>query len=173
MMCTILKRAWLAFALGAATLSLPAQNQQVELEFTTQSVAQGKYAPRHVVAVWVTDAQTNYVKTLLRLAQKRQNKLFAWNQARGGDKRVDGVTGATVAEHRTHRLLWKGDDAEGKPVPTGRYFLVIEFTENHRQGPLVRVPVELNGAASQVKLDKVAGFKEIKATVSGALAAGK
>ncbi|WCJ58375.1 DUF2271 domain-containing protein [Fontisphaera persica] len=144
---------------------------EIKLEFTTQSVVQGKYAPRHVMAVWVADAQTNYVKTLLRLGQKRQNKLHTWNQARGSDDRVDGVTGATVAEHQTHRVLWKGDNAEGKPVPAGQYFLVIEFTENNRQGPLAHVPVQIGGPAGQVTVSDVAGFKEIKATVSSA--AGK
>lgn len=155
-----------ALVLLSAFLSPAAEPPQVELEFTTQSVVQGKYAPRHVVAVWLADGQTNYVKTLLRLGQKRHNKLHTWTQARGGDEKVDGVTGATVAEHQTHRVLWKGDDAEGKPVAPGQYFLVIEFTENNRQGPLALVPVSLGGAACQVKLENLHGFKEIRATVS-------
>lgn len=156
-----------AVALGLGVwLTAAAEPSRVELEFTTQSVVQGKYAPRHVVAVWVADGQTNYVKTLLRLGQKRHNKLHTWTQARGGDDKVDGVTGATVAEHQTHRVLWKGDDAEGKPVAAGQYFLVIEFTENNRQGPVAMVPVRMGGAASQVKLENLNGFKEIRATVS-------
>lgn len=148
-----------------ASAVLGAEQPQVELEFATHSVVQGKYAPRHVVAVWVADGQTNYLKTLLRLGQKRHNKLHTWNQARGGDEKVDGVTGATVAEHQTHRVLWKGDDAQGKPVPPGKYLLFIEFTENNRQGPLACVPVELGGAASQIKIETINGFKEIKASV--------
>jgi hypothetical protein len=132
------------------------------LEFTTESLGPGKYAPKHVVAVWIADANTNLVKSVMRLGNKRYTKLHTWNKVRQGNNEVDGVTGATVAEHQPHTATWNGTGADGKPAPDGAYFFCVEFTENNNQGPMAMVPFT-KGPRPEIRTIKgLKGFKELK-----------
>jgi|WetSurMetagenome_2_1015567.scaffolds.fasta_scaffold337380_1 hypothetical protein len=112
----------------------------VGLEVSTSSTG-GKFSPRHVLAVWVTDANTNFVKTLCRYGTKRQKYLKAWRQARADSATVDGVTGATRKEHTPLNVTWDCRDAEHKPLADGTYLLFVEFADSHDASPKAVFPV--------------------------------
>jgi hypothetical protein len=132
-----------------------------QLEFTTETI-RGKYGPKHVLAVWVTDAQTNYVKTVARFGGKRLDKLAAWNSARKGDRAVDGVTGATRSSHQALTVMWNGKDANNKTLPDGTYLFVVEFTENKGRGPLAVIPFAKGPAALSKEIKDLKNFSNVK-----------
>lgn len=96
--------------------------------------ANGQYAPRHVLAIWVTDSQTNFVKTLKRMAATRIQYLRQWGPVSRSNV-VDGITGATLNAHQTHTVTWNCRDTNGVVVPDGVYRFWVEFTEANAQGP--------------------------------------
>lgn len=106
----------------------------VNLTVTTAPTGQD-YDPRHVLAVWVTDAKNTFIQSLLVLAERRIEYLYTWQRVSGGDE-TDAVTGATVSTHQTHKVTWDCRDLAGNLVPDGDYRLRVEFTTRHAQGPL-------------------------------------
>jgi hypothetical protein len=97
--------------------------------------ANGQYAPRHVLAIWVTDARTNFVKTLKKQAAARQQYLNRWRTSSGGYTQVDGISGPTLPSHQTHEVTWDCRNTAGAVVPDGLYRFFVEFTEINGQGP--------------------------------------
>ncbi|MCE9615399.1 MAG: DUF2271 domain-containing protein [Lentisphaerae bacterium] len=97
--------------------------------------ANGRYAPRHVLAIWVTDSQTNFIKTLKRQAAARSQYLYQWRARTGGYAPVDGVSGATLSSHTTHTVTWDCRNTNGVVMPDGQYRFFVEFTELNGQGP--------------------------------------
>lgn len=132
--------AWMLFA----SMALGAEPQTTtggaaEIEFLTISPG-GKYAPKNVLAVWVADAQTNWIATLLKRAGKRQKYLLAWNKARGTNETPDAITGPTRLTHEPVNAAWNLRDSQGNNVPDGHYFFVLEFTDQHAPGPVECYP---------------------------------
>ncbi len=121
-------------ALGAGAVS-PAGT--VRLEVTTRSTG-GKYSPRHVLAVWVTDAQGRFVRTLMLKAKRQRSRLVAWQASSSGNTvgLTDAVTGATATQHRAITVDWDCRDAAGAAVPDGWYRILVEFSERNGSGPL-------------------------------------
>lgn len=125
---------------GAATLGLagllPAANTPGRATFSVLTRTYGgQYAPRHVLAIWVADANTNFVETLERRAGTRQQYLYKWLAARGTWTGVDGISGATLTAHTTHNVTWDCKNTNGVVVPDGTYRFMVEFTEANAQGP--------------------------------------
>lgn len=152
---------------GAISSAAAATEGVAKVEFTTETVS-GKYAPRHVVAVWVADSGTNFIKTVLRLGNKRHTKLHAWNAARQGNSAVDGVTGATLAQHEALSATWNGTDSDNKPMPDGSYFFVIEFTESNNQGPLAHLPFTKGPQKQNHDVEGLKHFPKVKVTFTPA-----
>ena len=134
------KRSRILFTVIAAVSSAAAspgesspESQQagstVEFRVTTVSYG-GEYAEKNVGAIWVEDAQNNFVKTLELWAAKREKHLVNWRQASGGNT-VDAITGATEKAHRTHTVTWNCTDVNGNTVSDGAYRLYVEFTEDN------------------------------------------
>jgi hypothetical protein len=161
-------RTILSWVLGLALVSLAAAaatgattDGAAQLEFTT-ATTKGKYAPKHVLAVWVTDAQTNFIKTVVRQAGKRQDKLLAWNKARQGNRAVDGVSGATLAAHGPRSARWNCRDAANELVPDGTYLFFVEFTETKGQGPLAVIPFTKGPKAQNQTVEELKNLSNIK-----------
>lgn len=111
---------------GGAGGGMAAANGLV-FRFTTTSV-DGEYAPKNVGAVWITDGQGAFVKTLELWAAKRAKHLVQWNAASDANI-VDAVTGATRKNHGAHESSWDGTNAAGLPASDGDYQVHVEFTE--------------------------------------------
>lgn len=106
---------------GAASVRITATT-------TTQG---GQYAPRNVVAVWIEDAQGQFVKTIDRWSSARTQHLIEWNTAAGvGD--VDSVSGASRTNHATPLSIeWKLKGADQQLVADGTYTIRMESTESN------------------------------------------
>jgi len=100
--------------------------------------AGGNYAPRHVLAIWIEDANGNFVKTNKLRANSKKQYLYTWNSKSNGNT-VDAITGATLNSHTTHSVTWNSTDINGNIVPDGDYSFVLEFTDKHAQGPVTSV----------------------------------
>lgn len=121
-----------------------------KLSFSVTTVTmRGRYSPQHVLAIWITDGQGKFVKTLARHARIRARYLTGWNAAASGNL-VDAVSGATLRAHTTHQLSWNLTDASKMPVPDGEYKIVLELTENDRTGVTTSVPFTKGPAPSKL-----------------------
>jgi hypothetical protein len=150
-------------AILAGAFSVAAADPAAKLEFTTIS-PNGRYSPNHVLAAWVTDAKTNFVKSISKYGNRRQRYLATWGQVRGAEAAVDGITGATLKTHEPLTVTWDGCDARKKPLPDGNYLLFVEFTDAHVQGPTLVVPVVKGPGAQTKTLPDQGKFKNIKLT---------
>jgi hypothetical protein len=94
------------------------------------------YRPRNIGAIWVTDRENRFVKTLTVWAQRRQNSLAQWSNVTGRAgatrNRVDAVSSATIGNHGTRMATWNCTDFTREPVPDGPYRLCFEMTESNR-----------------------------------------
>ncbi|MCF8297064.1 MAG: DUF2271 domain-containing protein [Saprospiraceae bacterium] len=109
----------------------------VIFNFKTVS-AGGNYAPKHVLAVWVEDANGNFVKTNIVRANARKKYLYTW-KAKSNENTTDAITGSTISTHQTHSVFWNCRDISGNLVADGDYKIFVEFTSEHAQGPVTSV----------------------------------
>jgi hypothetical protein len=118
------------------------QNNQIftsgEVTFTVRTVTDnGTYSPKHVLAIWVEDAN-GFVKSRLVRANQRKQYLYKW-MASSNNNVVDATTGATLSSHQTHTVTWDCTGLDGNEVPDGEYYIFIEYTDKHAQGPWTTV----------------------------------
>jgi len=131
----------IVFILGFSFIS-SAQNASIsttgELTFTVRTITDnGTYSPKHVLAIWVEDAD-GFVKSRLVRANQRKQYLYKW-MASSNNNVVDATTGATLSSHQTHTVTWDCTDLTGAEVPDGEYHIYVEFTDKHAQGPWTMV----------------------------------
>ena len=147
----------LVAAQDAARGSAPAGG--VSLSFTTRPLA-GRYSPRHVLAVWVTDSGGRFVKTLEVMAGRQKRRLQGWMGSSKGNE-VDAVTGATLNSHQKVAVTWNGTDAAGKRVPDGAYRINVEYTESNAPGTATPIDVALGPAATPAKPHTVGNLTDV------------
>jgi hypothetical protein len=95
------------------------------------------YAPNNVGAIWVTDPQGGFVRTLAVWGPGYWTFAETWVKQSGGS-RVDIVAGATRKNHRQPvEADWDCRDKTGTRVAGGPYRLNVEFSEAEEQGPLL------------------------------------
>jgi hypothetical protein len=102
------------------------------------STAGGNFAPKNIVAIWIEDAQGNWVKTLLAYAQTRKTHLNTWEAATtaagSAFNTVDAITGATKSSHGTRTCTWNATDVNGTVVADGAYSVWMELTDKNGTG---------------------------------------
>lgn len=122
----------------------------------------GHYSPREVGAIWITDANGKFVKTLERWGTTRIKNAVHWEKSSGGNV-VDAITGATELFPKTHQLSWDCKVA-GAAVPDGDYFLNEEYTEDNSasnaQTPsrFVQVPFKKSAMPMNANPSDASGF---------------
>ncbi len=136
------------------------EHSEGNMTFTVRTVTvNGNFSPRHVLAIWVEDADGFVLSRKLR-AEKRKQYLYTWNSQSGGDV-TDANTGATLSSHQTHTVTWDCTDKDGAIVPDGEYKAYVEFTEAHVQGPLRMVAFTKGPEAVSLTPDDDENFKEL------------
>jgi hypothetical protein len=96
----------------------------------TTVTARGRYSPRNAGAIWISDAQNKFVKTLRTWSYIEMAQVTAWVQA-SGNNRVDAVTGATRSGHGpVPSTTWNCTDVQKKAVPDGQYTVHVTFAES-------------------------------------------
>jgi hypothetical protein len=119
-----------------------------QMSFTvTTSNAGGSYAPKNIVAVWITDNSDNFVKTIFAYTGAWKTHLNTW-QAASNYNVADASTGATYTSHTTRSYTWNGKNTSGTIVPDGTYKLWIELTDKNATGRYTSISF-VKGASSQ------------------------
>lgn len=166
--------AWTAAAVGMLlALGARAGSTPGVLEFAAkiQGASTG-FAPRHVAAVWIEDAQGRFVKTLLLRGQKQKKKLEAWRAASGGNV-ADAVTGATYADWGGIEATWDGRDASGADAPDGVYRLCAETAWRNEAGPRIEgAKFEKGPVEARPEVPDAGAFREIRVLWKPGTAAG-
>ncbi len=132
------------------------------VSFTVKTVSYGgDRAPKNIVAIWVEDKDGNFIKTRLLLADRRKQWLITWNEKSKGST-VDAVTGATLNDHQSHNIEWDCTDESGALVEDGDYKIVVEFTEEHAQGPMTSVTFTKGPEPQVISPDNETNFIDLK-----------
>jgi hypothetical protein len=101
------------------------------LAFSVRTVTYyGPYAPRNAGAIWITNAQNQFVKTIKVWASQYRYTLVRWNASSGGNT-TGAVTGASLNNHQLHNVTWNGTNVQGTEAPDGEYKINVEFTEHN------------------------------------------
>lgn len=140
-----IRLAALAALLGLAGTAQAQTDGSATFQVTTVT-AGGNYAPRNVMAIWVTDANTNFVKTLKRQAQSQIRWLTRWGAVSQSNV-VDGITGATLSSHQAHTVTWNCRNTSSNIVADGTYRIFVEFTEFNGAGPFTQAVSFVKGSA--------------------------
>jgi hypothetical protein len=148
-------------ALYLTEILLPAQSTDcnVTVQFTTISTGLG-YPPNNVLAVWVETGGGEFVRSLKVMANHNKSLLFTWLDASSGNV-IDAITGATKTEHSPESIIWNCKDTSQVVVPDGDYKIIVEFTEEHAQGPLLEIPFKKNTVSSDSVFANAANFTNI------------
>lgn len=144
-----------AIACFALLFSGAALAQSVQVNLTTVSYA-GVYKPAHCFAMWISDANGNYVRTINYQGNKYKQYLTYCNAAALASSKVvtDGVTGESLPIHNwkyaypSSKILripftWDCKDQAGVSVPNGKYYLNVEYTEDNATGKYIQFEFEV------------------------------
>lgn len=134
----------------------PAFELAVNLEIATPGSGRAK---RPFLAVWIEDKDGFPLRTvaLWYHGERWLRELRAWNRADGvrsaaeGTQIVGSVSSATRGPGK-YTLRWDGKDAQGHPVKSGHYTVVIEIAREHGTHQLTRTPLEFSGEPQHVNL---------------------
>lgn len=126
----------LIIAFGALLSNVSAQTNGTFTFNATTLNQGGTYAPKNVMAIWITTSTGTFVKTLKKRAVQRVQFLYQW-RANSASNITDAITGATLADHQAHTVSWNCKDVSQAVVPNGDYKVWIEFTEGDYAGPYV------------------------------------
>ncbi len=131
------------------------------LTFTIRTVTDnGTFSPKHVLAIWVEDAD-GFVKTRKAMANQRKQYLYTWKAASNYNV-IDAITGVTLTSHQSHTVTWDFTDLSGNIVPDGDYTVWVEFTDKHAQGPLYNLTFTKGPEAQSMTPPDETYFKDIQ-----------
>ncbi len=116
-------------AAASAMNSPTPTNGTANIQVTTVTY-KGKYDPKHIGAIWIENANGQFVKSIKVWAKKRIKHLIKWTAASKSNT-VDATTSATLKNHQSHAVTWDCTDVSGAVVPDGAYKVFIEFTEDN------------------------------------------
>lgn len=154
-----LKTTKTVFLVFITLVSLWAKESSLTINFKTASY-NGRFAPDHCIAVWVTDESGKFIKTLQINGRypKYRNMLSSWLKASDYDS-TDATTSASLFQHRAHQIQWDLTDRKGAKVPKGSYKVWIEQTEDNSifpgMVPLAELDIEIGDQSSELTFDPV------------------
>lgn len=90
----------------------------------------GAYAPRNAGAIWITNSQGQFVKTIKVWASQYRYTLIRWVNSSSNNTQ-GAITGASLNNHQLHNISWNGTNYQGTEVPDGDYKVNVEFTEHN------------------------------------------
>ena len=137
----------------------------------------GQYRPRNAGAIWITNSQNQFVKTIKKWASNYEYTLIRWI-ASSGHNVVGAITSASYNTHQTHNVTWNGTNHQGNQMPDGEYKINIEFTEHNassaNMGKFKQISFNKSGEPLNLTIPNDTYFKNMSLTwtpviVSGAL----
>jgi len=132
---------------------------QIELELPD---IQAKPYHRPYVAIWLETPERKGVHTIALWTGKPDwlKDLRQWWRKLGRSMKVDGISGAT-RKPGSHRIVWDGLDAEGRPIQPGIYLLNFEASREEGGREYLRQEITIGAKAAQ-KLT-LTGTRELRA----------
>lgn len=129
------------------TSSSPASGTTM-VSFTPVRYAAAQY-PAFVFAIWITDANNRYIKTIGAQAATRMRYLDKWLTAAGvtAPTQPDGVSGASITYPATAApitVTWDMKDKAGVFVPQGAYTINFQMTSANNTGLSLTIPVTIS-----------------------------
>lgn len=101
------------------------------MNFTVRTATyNGAYAPRNAGAIWITNAQGQFVKTIKVWANQYRYTLIRWVNSSSNNTQ-GAITGASLNNHQLHSVSWNGTNYQGTEMPDGDYKVNVEFTEHN------------------------------------------
>lgn len=147
-----------ATATASASSSASASTSGTELPASAQATvswtftSSGGRSRNPYMAVWIEDADGNFVKTLALYHRAHGDNwlktLSAWYAASGG---TDTTTSGTVPAG-SFTAVWDGSTAAGARAAQGSYYVCVESVVEHGSESLVRQQVEFATSAAQTTL---------------------
>jgi len=126
----------------------------------------GRYSPRNIGAIWISDGNDRFIKTLNVWAAQRAKYLTRWNAATAAagvpGNRIDAISGATKGSHGLRTGSWGCTNFAAKPVTDGSYKVCFELTDYDGPGPYDCVPFSKSPAPVSLMPADVASFKSRK-----------
>jgi len=139
-----------------------------KLTFTVKTVTNNStYSPKNVLAIWIKDAQGNFVVSRKVMANSRKQHLVKWNASSAGNS-VSAITGSTLTSHQTHTIMWDGKNASGVEVADGIYQIWVEYSStnsntNGNLGPFITVEFDKGPAIQHITPANAAYYQNIVA----------
>ncbi len=115
---------------GSPDAPIVAGAGSLTINATTTQTANAAYAPANVLAVWVEDAQGNFVKTLYRASATYTLRLVAWS-ATAPVNDVDGLSGASRTAQAPLATTWNMTNKAGAEVADGTYTIRMELSDSN------------------------------------------
>lgn len=131
----------------------------------TTLVVLGNYSPANIGAIWVSDGNGKFVKTLRVWANRRRGHLDHWLDSSNGNI-VDAVTSATMSDEGSRSATWDCTDVGGQPVAGGTYRINIQFKEDNDVGPSEAIPFTRNGKPQTVTAPDQTSFKNARIEIA-------
>lgn len=106
----------------------------------TTSSTGGQYAPRHLLAIWVENAQGDFIRTLMAYTSNPAYRgyLSHWDDATSDAgaryDTTDAVSGATLSSHDTRTATWDATRFDNGNLPDGAYSVCMELTDKNATG---------------------------------------
>lgn len=95
--------------------------------FSVTTTSTGGYSPSHLIAIWIENAATSFIKTKIKYSSPDNYDHLATWVNKSGQNVTDAVSGATLTSHGTLTFLWNGTNVGGTLVPDGAYFVWLEM----------------------------------------------
>lgn len=138
-----------ATSISSATLSSSAQiNASMNLTINTTSFGPPcQNSTANVIAVYVTDANGVFKRTLKFNAATRVQYLAQWKTAAAVTtvSNADGYAGATRNSYSPYTMTWNLLDKSGALIPDGNYILKMEGAcDNIKDQQTAQVPFSIN-----------------------------
>ncbi|MEI8087225.1 MAG: DUF2271 domain-containing protein [Paludibacter sp.] len=137
-------------------------NGSLTVNITTNQGTLEGYSPSNVMAIWISDSNGNFVKTLLALVNSRQYDLYKWKAVTKGTYNVvDAITGATQNTYGHRTCTWDGTSSTKSVLMDGNYTVCIEFTDEAYQGPFTSYSFIKGPIESTLSPLNLTNFKDI------------
>ena len=139
-------------------------NLTIQFDYTKQSGSASNQ-----FAVWIEDANHNYVKTLYATRytanggyKNRPDSLREWVAKSGladmKNTEVDAISGATPAAG-TLTYTWDLTGADGAPVPSGLYIFIVEGTLRWKNQVIYTGAIEAGGIAADITPEPIYAYE--------------
>lgn len=109
-----------------------AQTTAGTLSFAFTPVAHsGSWGAKHVLAVWIQDNSSSFIKTKFRYWGNGTNDHLPNWVSNSSQNITDATTGATLTSYTTKSFTWDGTNLSGTLLPDGDYKVTIEECWSH------------------------------------------